>query len=71
MTDDANRTQGETVGPEQEPTQAGDQDPSRRDPLPDGPMVQPVDPDEATQEKGRSPDATGGQRERQADPNRG
>jgi hypothetical protein len=37
------RTQGETVGPEQEPTEVGDQDPANRDPRPDGPMTQPVD----------------------------
>lgn len=64
---DANRTSGETLGPEQEPTQAGDQDPAKRDPRPDGPMVQPVDPEEASDEMGRSPDAAYGQREGQAD----
>ena len=37
----ANRAGGETVGPEQEPTKAGDQDPAQRDPRPDGPMDQP------------------------------
>lgn len=37
------RTQGETVGPEQEPTTVGDQDPANRDPRPDGPMTQPID----------------------------
>ena len=67
MTDEANRTQGETLGPEQEPTQAGDQDPATRAPRPDGPMVQPVDPAEASQEMGESPDAAYGQREGQAD----
>ena len=36
MTDEANRTQGETLGPEQEPTEAGDQDPATRAPRPDG-----------------------------------
>jgi hypothetical protein len=67
MTEDANRTQGETLGPEQEPTEAGDQDPAKRDPRPNGPMDQPVDPDEANDEMGRSPDAAYGQREVQAD----
>lgn len=67
MTDEANRTQGETMGPEQEPTQAGDQDPATRAPRPDGPMVQPVDPAEASEEMGESPDAAYGQREGQAD----
>jgi len=37
------RTQGETMGQEQEPTEAGDQDPANRAPEPDGPMVQPTD----------------------------
>lgn len=37
------RTQGDTVGPEQEPTAVGDQDPAHRDPRPDGPMTPPVD----------------------------
>jgi hypothetical protein len=59
-------TQGETEGPEQEPTQAGDQDPAVRDPRPDGPMHQPADPDEASDEFGESPDAAYGQREGQA-----
>ena len=63
----ANATQGETHGPEQEPTAVGDQDPGVRDPRPDGPMNQPVDPDEANEEMGRSPDAAYGQREGQAD----
>jgi len=62
------RTQGETEGPEQEPTQAGDQDPAKRDPDPDGPMNQPVDPDVANDRFGESPDAAYGQREGQADP---
>ena len=61
------RTQGETEGSEQEPTQAGEQDPALRDPRPDGPMEQPVDPDAANDEFGASPDATYGQREGQAD----
>jgi hypothetical protein len=60
-----NRTQGETNGPEQEPTEAGDQDPARRDPRPDGPMFQPADPDAASDEMGQSPDAAYGQREGQ------
>ena len=61
-------TQGETEGQEQEPTQAGDQDPAVRDPRPDGPMNQPVDPDNASDAFGKSPDAAYGQREAQADP---
>jgi hypothetical protein len=61
-------TQGETEGVEQEPTQAGDQDPAVRDPRPDGPMNQPADADEASDEFGASPDAAYGQREGQADP---
>jgi hypothetical protein len=60
-------TQGETEGTEQEPTQAGEQDPAVRDPRPDGPMEQPVDPDAASDEFGASPDAAYGQREGQAD----
>lgn len=67
MTDEANRTQGETMGVEQEPTEAGDQDPATRAPRPDGPMTQPVDPAAASEEMGESPDATYGQREGQAD----
>jgi hypothetical protein len=67
MTDQANRTQGETVGPEQEPTEAGDQDPANRAPRPDGPMNQPVDLDAASDEMGESPDAAYGHREGQAD----
>lgn len=63
----ANVTQGETMGPEQEPREAGDADPAVRDPRPDGPMNQPVDPDEASDEFGESPDATYGQREEQAE----
>ena len=62
------RAQGETLGPDQEPTEAGDQDPAARDPRPDGPMTQPVDQDEASDEFGNSPDAAYGQREGQADP---
>lgn len=62
------RTQGETQGPEQEPTQAGDQDPAVRNPRPDGPMNQPVDPDAASDAYGKSPDAAHWQREAQADP---
>ena len=61
-------TQGETVGPDQEPTQSGDQDPAVRDPRPDGPMNQPVDQEAASDEFGESPDAAYGQREGQADP---
>ncbi len=61
-------TQGGTEGIDQEPTQAGDQDPAVRDPRPDGPMNQPVDPEQASDEFGESPDAAYGQREGQADP---
>lgn len=71
MTDEAGRTQGETIGPEQEPTEAGDQDPANRAPRPDGPMVQPADPAEASEEMGESPDAAYGQREGQADSDTG
>lgn len=67
----ANVASGETHGPEQEPTYAGDQDPAVRDPRPDGPMKQPADPDEASDEFGASPDAAYGQREGQADPETG
>jgi hypothetical protein len=59
------RTQGETEGPEQVPTEAGDKDPANTAPRPDGPMSQPVDPNAANQEMGESPDATYGQREDQ------
>ena len=62
------RTQGETEGPDQEPTQAGDQDPATRAPDPDGPMAQPVDPADGAEEAAESPDAVYGQREGQADP---
>lgn len=64
-------TQGETEGVEQEPTQAGANDPAVRDPRPDGPMNQPVDPDGASDDFGESPDAAYGQREGQADPDAG
>ena len=64
-------TQGETEGPEQEPTQVGDQDPAVRDPRPDGPMNQPADPEEASDAFDESPDAAYGQREGQADPEPG
>lgn len=68
MTDrNANVTQGETHGVEQVPTEVGDQDPAVRSPRPDGPMVQPVDPEEASDEMGERPDAVYGQREGQAD----
>jgi hypothetical protein len=62
------RTQGETLGSDQQPTEAGDKDPAVRDPSPGGPMTQPVDPDEASDQLGESPDAVYGQREGQADP---
>ena len=39
----ANITQGETHGPEQEPRMAGEADPAVRDPRPDGPMDQEGD----------------------------
>ena len=61
-------TQGETHGEDQEPIEAGDNDPAARDPRPDGPMNQPVEPDAASDEFGESPDAAYGQREGQADP---
>ena len=64
----ANVSQGETMGRDQEPREAGEADPAVRDPRPDGPMEQPVDPDAAGDEFGESPDAAYGQRERQADP---
>lgn len=67
----ANVAQGETDGPEQEPRMVGDQDPATRDPQPDGPMVQPTDPDVASDAMGESPDAAYGQREGQADPETG
>ena len=63
----SNVTQGETNGPDQEPTQAGDQDPATRAPRADGPMVQPADPAAASDELGQSPDAVYGQREGEAD----
>lgn len=63
-----NTTQGETEGPDQEPREVGEADPAARDPRPDGPMNQPVDPDAASDEFGASPDAAYGQRESQADP---
>ncbi len=68
---DANVTQGETIGPEQEPREAGDADPAVRDARPDGPMHQPVDPDAAADEFGKSPDATYGNREEQAETDTG
>jgi hypothetical protein len=61
------RMQGETHGPDQEPVEPGDRDPAVRSPRPDGPMVQPADPAEASEEMGESPDAAYGQREGQAD----
>ena len=69
MTDErgTNTTQGETHGPEQEPTYVGENDPATRAPRPDGPMFQPADPEEASDELGESPDAVYGQREGQAD----
>ena len=61
------RTQGETEGADQVPTEAGDKDPANTAPRPDGPMKQPVDPTAANREMSESPDATYGQREGQAD----
>jgi len=63
----ANVAQGETMGSEQEPREVGSADPAVRDPRPDGPMNQPVDQDEASDDFGESPDAAYGQREGQAD----
>ena len=51
------RTLGETMGQEQEPTEAGDQDPAKRAPEPDGPMVQPIDPADASDD-GANPHRT-------------
>lgn len=67
----ANVTSGETHGEEQEPREVGSADPALRDPRPDGPMKQPVDPEEASDDFGESPDAVYGQREGQADPETG
>ena len=65
------RTQGETEGVDQVPTEAGDQDPAKRAPEPGGPMTQPVDPDAASDEMAQSPDSVYGQRESQGDPEGG
>lgn len=65
------RTQGETLGPDQVPTEAGDQDPPVRDPRTDDPTGQPVDQNATNEELGTSPDAAFGQREGQADPGNG
>jgi len=67
MTQDrnANVSSGETHGPDQVPREVGAADPAVRDPRPDGPMNQPVDPEEASDEFGESPDAAYGQREEQ------
>ena len=54
------RTQGETMGQEQEPTEAGDQDPANRAPEPDGPMFQPTDAAENVQESAKPDDVSGG-----------
>jgi len=67
MTETPGRTQGETEGPEQEPTTVGDQDPANRDPRPGGPMDHPADESEANDRFGESPDAAFGQRESQGD----
>lgn len=67
MTETPGRTEGETHGPEQEPTAAGEQDPAHRDPRPDGPMNQPADEADANDSFAERPDAAYGQRESQAD----
>jgi hypothetical protein len=59
------RTTGETEGPEQEPTEAGEQDPAVRDPRPDGPMRQGGAA--GNEQFGKSPDAAYGRREGQAE----
>lgn len=66
----ANVSQGETMGRDQEPREAGEADPAVRDPRPDGPMKQPVDPDEASDEFGERPDPAYGQREEQSETTR-
>lgn len=63
----ANVTQGETMGQDQEPREVGSADPAVTDARPDGPMHQPVDPDAASDELGQSPDRTYGQREQQSE----
>jgi hypothetical protein len=67
----ANVTQGETMGPDQEPREVGDADPAVRDPRPDGPMNQSIDPDATPDEFSESPDAAYGQREGQAEDDEG
>ena len=68
----ANVSQGETMGTEQEPREVGDADPAVTHPRPDGPMNQPVDPDAASDELGESPDRVYGQQGQQSetDPDR-
>jgi hypothetical protein len=68
----ANVSQGETMGKDQVPREAGDVDPAVTDPRPDGPMNQPVDPNAASDELGTSPDRVYGQQEQQSetDPDR-
>jgi hypothetical protein len=61
---EANRTKRETVGQEQEPTEAGDQDPAKRTPQPDGPMVQRTEPPGSSEEMGANPDREYGQQGR-------
>lgn len=58
-----NTTQGETIGPEQEPREVGAADPAVRDPRPGGPMDQPVDEDAANEEHAARPDRLYGQEE--------
>jgi hypothetical protein len=57
MTATPGRTQGETHGIDQEPTTAGDQDPAKRDPRPDGPMNQPVGRPNPTHAGNKNPEA--------------
>jgi hypothetical protein len=61
---EANRTKRETVGQEQEPTEAGDQDPAKRTPQPNGPMVQRTEPPGSSEEMGANPDREYGQQGR-------
>lgn len=68
----AARTDGETLGREQQPTEAGDQDPANRAPRTDEP-ANPATPDPTAQPDAASdrfaqtPDATYVRREGQAD----
>ena len=53
------RAQGETIGVEQEPTDAGDQDPAVRAPRPDGPMTEHVDSDAPADQQSDDPRGPG------------